>query len=35
MTMDLIRVTKANLGEYAKQLKAWGFTGIDEKYLKM
>ncbi|MES2177359.1 MAG: substrate-binding domain-containing protein [Gemmatimonadota bacterium] len=35
MTMDLIRVTKANLGEYSRQLKAWGFTGIDEKYLKM
>jgi ribose transport system substrate-binding protein len=35
MTMDLIRVTKANLGEYSRQLKAWGFTGVDEKYLKM
>ena len=35
MTMDLVRVTKANLGEYARQLKAWGFTTVDEKYLRM
>lgn len=33
--MNLIRVTKANLGTYARQLKAWGFTGIDPAYLKL
>jgi ribose transport system substrate-binding protein len=35
MTMDLVRVTKANLGEWARQLKTWGIAGVDEKYLKM
>ncbi len=35
MEMQLVKVTKANLGEWARQLKAWGFTDIDEKYLKM
>ncbi|MDB4917430.1 MAG: Periplasmic binding protein domain protein [Gemmatimonadetes bacterium] len=35
MIMDLVRVTKANLGEWARQLKAWGIPGVDEKYLKM
>jgi ribose transport system substrate-binding protein len=33
--MNLIRVTKANLGAYARQLVAWGFTGVDSIYLKM
>lgn len=33
--MDLVKVTKANLGEWARQLKAWGFTDVPEKYLKM
>ncbi|MEP6618402.1 MAG: substrate-binding domain-containing protein [bacterium] len=35
MSMDLIRVTKANLGEYSRQLKAWGFENIPEEYLKL
>jgi ribose transport system substrate-binding protein len=35
MTMDLVRVTKANLGEWARQLKAWGIAGVDSTYLKM
>jgi ribose transport system substrate-binding protein len=33
--MNLIRVTKANLGTYARQLVAWGFTDVDSTYLKM
>ncbi len=34
-TMQLVRVTRENLGEWARQLKAWGFTDVQEKYLKM
>jgi ribose transport system substrate-binding protein len=33
--MDLVRVTKANLGEWARQLKTWGFTDVPDEYLKM
>ena len=33
--MELIRVEKKNLGEWARQLKEWGFTDVPEKYLKM
>ncbi len=33
--MDLVRVTKDNLGDWAKQLQEWGFTDIDPKYLEM
>jgi ribose transport system substrate-binding protein len=33
--MDLVRVTKANLGEWARQLKDWGFNDVPEAYLKM
>ena len=33
--MDLVRVTKDNLGEWARQLKAWGFTDVPDAYLKM
>jgi ribose transport system substrate-binding protein len=33
--MDLVRVTKDNLGEWARQLKAWGFTDVPDKYLQM
>jgi ribose transport system substrate-binding protein len=33
--MELVRVTKANLGDWARQLQAWGFTDVDPKYLKM
>jgi len=32
--MELVRVTKENLGAWAKQLKDWGFTDVDPKYLK-
>jgi ribose transport system substrate-binding protein len=31
--MDLIRVDKASLGQWARQLKDWGFTDVDPKYL--
>ncbi|MDE3126751.1 MAG: substrate-binding domain-containing protein [Gemmatimonadota bacterium] len=33
--MDLIRVTRDNLGTYARQLVAWGFTDVDSTYLKL
>ena len=35
IAMDLVRVSKDNLGEWARQLKEWGFTDVQEKYLKM
>jgi ribose transport system substrate-binding protein len=34
MEMPLVRVTKDNLGEWAKQLVAWGFTDVPAKYLQ-
>jgi len=34
-TMELVRVTKDNLGEWARQLKDWGFTDVPEQYLQM
>ena len=33
--MDLVRVSKDNLGTWARQLKAWGFSDVDPKYLEM
>jgi ribose transport system substrate-binding protein len=33
--MELIRVSKDNLGAYARQLQAWGFTDVPEEYLKL
>jgi ribose transport system substrate-binding protein len=33
--MELVRVSKENLGEWARQLKEWGFDGLDQKYLEM
>lgn len=33
--MELARVTRQNLGDWARQLKEWGFTDIPEEYLKM
>jgi ribose transport system substrate-binding protein len=33
--MELVRVTKDNLGDWARQLKDWGFTDVDPKYLAM
>jgi ribose transport system substrate-binding protein len=34
MLMDVVRVTKDNLGTWARQLKTWGFT-VPESYTKM
>lgn len=31
--MELVRVSKDNLGKWAIQLKDWGFTDVDPKYL--
>jgi ribose transport system substrate-binding protein len=33
--MDLVKVTKDNLGTWARQLKTWGFTDVPDSYLKM
>jgi len=33
--MELVKVTKDNLGTWARQLKAWGFTDVPDAYLKM
>jgi len=35
MPMELVRVTKDNLGDWARQLKDWGFTDVDPKYLAL
>lgn len=32
--MELVKVTKDNLHEWAKQLKDWGFTDVPQRYLK-
>jgi ribose transport system substrate-binding protein len=33
--MELVRVSKENLGTWARQLKEWGFTDVPEEYLKL
>ena len=33
--MDLIRVSKDNLGTWARQLKTWGFTDVDSAFLAL
>ena len=33
--MELVRVSKDNLGDWARQLKGWGFTDVPDKYLSM
>ncbi len=33
--MDLVRVDKSTLGTWARQLKVWGFTDVDPKYLAL
>jgi ribose transport system substrate-binding protein len=33
--MELVRVSKENLGQWARQLKDWGFTDVPDKYLSM
>jgi ribose transport system substrate-binding protein len=32
--MDLVKVTKKNLGGWSRQLAAWGFTGLPDAFLK-
>lgn len=33
--MELVRVSRETLGEWARQLQAWGFTDVPPAYLKM
>jgi ribose transport system substrate-binding protein len=33
--MDLVRVSKDNLGAWARQLKDWGFSDVDPKFLAL
>jgi ribose transport system substrate-binding protein len=33
--MDLVRVTAADLGSWARQLKAWGFGDVPDEYLRL
>ncbi|UCH34531.1 MAG: substrate-binding domain-containing protein [Armatimonadota bacterium] len=33
--MELVRVDRRSLGDWARQLKEWGFTDVPEKYLEM
>jgi ribose transport system substrate-binding protein len=35
ISMELVRVSKENLGQWARQLKDWGFGDVQDKYLKM
>jgi hypothetical protein len=32
--MELTRVSSENLGEWARQLQAWGFTNVPAEYLQ-
>jgi ribose transport system substrate-binding protein len=33
--MELVRVSKENLGKWARQLRDWGFTDVSEAHLKL
>jgi len=33
--MEPVRVTRENLGTWARQLSSWGFTGLPQEYLAM
>jgi ribose transport system substrate-binding protein len=35
VVMPLVRVSRENLGTWARQLKGWGFPDVDPKYLTM
>ena len=35
LAMELVRVTKSNLGDWARQLKSWGFTDVAPEYLSL
>jgi ribose transport system substrate-binding protein len=34
LPMELMRVTRENLGEWARQLQAWGFTDVPASYIQ-
>jgi ribose transport system substrate-binding protein len=34
LKMDLVRVSRGNLGSWSRQLKSWGFAGIPDEYLR-
>jgi ribose transport system substrate-binding protein len=33
--MELVRVSKENLGDWARQLQEWGYPDVDPKYLSL
>lgn len=33
--MELVRVSKENLGDWARQLQEWGYPDVDQKYLAL
>ena len=33
--MQTVRVSKDNLGQWARQLRDWGFTDVDPKYIAL
>jgi ribose transport system substrate-binding protein len=35
IAMPLVRVTRENLGTWARQLRDWGFPDVDPRYLTM
>jgi ribose transport system substrate-binding protein len=35
VNMELVRVSKDNLGTWARQLRDWGFTNVDPKYIAL
>ena len=35
LPMELVRVSKENLGQWARQLEAWGFTDVPERFLAL
>jgi ribose transport system substrate-binding protein len=35
VNMELVRVSRDNLGTWARQLRDWGFTNVDPKYIAL
>jgi hypothetical protein len=33
--MGLVKVTRKTLGDWARKLQGWGFSGVPEEYLKL
>jgi hypothetical protein len=33
--MELVRVSRENLGPWSRQLRDWGFSPLPEEYLKL